>query len=119
VVRQHVVHAAQRLQRRGHEWTLIRIAFPGGALAPGEYLSFTYFSTIAWNSSAMRPPFSVTVFSPSTYTGATGVSLVPGRLMPMLACFDSPGPFTTQPITATRMFSAPGCFDFQTGIWSL
>src|SRR6185503_13261752 len=108
VVRQHVVHAAQRLQRRGHEWTLIRIAFPGGALAPGEYLSFTYFSTIAWNSSAMRPPLSVTVFSPSTYTGATGTSFVPGRLMPTSACLDSPGPFTTHPITATFISSTPG-----------
>ena len=43
-------------------------------------------STICWNSSAMRSPFSVTVFSPSTNTGATGTSPVPGRLMPMLAC---------------------------------
>jgi hypothetical protein len=39
----------------------------------------------------MRSPFSVTVFSPSTNTGATGTSPVPGRLMPMSACLLSPG----------------------------
>src|SRR3981081_3178040 len=53
----------------------------------------------------MRSPWRVTVFSPSSYTGATGRSPVPGRLMPMLACLLSPGPFTTQPITATVMSS--------------
>src|SRR5205823_7338472 len=51
----------------------------------------------------MRSPFRVTVFSPSSYTGATARSPVPGRLMPMLAKRLSPGPFTTQPITATVM----------------
>jgi hypothetical protein len=56
----------------------------------------------------MRSPLSVTVFAPSTYTGATGYSFVPGRLMPMSACLDSPGPLTTQPITATRISSTPG-----------
>ena len=61
-----------------------------------------------WNSSAMFSPLSVTVFSPSTYTGATGTSPVPGRLMPMFAILDSPGPFTTQPMTATVMASTPG-----------
>ena len=45
---------------------------------------------------------------PSTYTGAFGSSNVPGSEMPMSACLDSPGPFTTQPITATRSVSAPG-----------
>ena len=38
----------------------------------------TYSSTSAWNSSAMRSPLSVTVFCPSTYTGATGLSPEPG-----------------------------------------
>ena len=56
----------------------------------------------------MSSPFSVTVFTPSTYTGATGFSPEPGRLMPMFACLLSPGPFTTQPMTATCMFSTPG-----------
>ncbi len=32
---------------------------------------------------------------------------VPGREMPMLACLDSPGPFTTQPMTATCSSSTP------------
>src|SRR3569832_3011570 len=72
---------------------------------------------MAWNSSAMRSPLSVTVFSPSTYTGATGISPVPGTLMPMLACLLSPGPFTTQPITATVMASTPGCSLRHTGFW--
>jgi zinc protease len=36
-----------------------------------------------------------------------GRSPVPGRLMPILACLLSPGPFTTQPITARVMFSTP------------
>jgi len=56
----------------------------------------------------MRSPLSVTVFWPSTYTGATGVSPVPGSEMPTFASRDSPGPFTTQPITATCMPSTPG-----------
>ena len=64
----------------------------------------------------MRSPLSVTVFSPSTYTGATGVSPEPGSEMPMLASFDSPGPFTTQPITATCMSSTPGYRALHTGI---
>ena len=37
-----------------------------------------------------------------------GTSPVPGRLMPMSACRLSPGPLTTQPMTATFMFSTPG-----------
>ena len=32
--------------------------------------------------------------------GQFGASPVPGRLIPMLAAFDSPGPLTTQPMTA-------------------
>jgi hypothetical protein len=36
----------------------------------------------------------------------------------MLACFDSPGPFTTHPITATFISSTPGCRARQTGICS-
>ena len=56
----------------------------------------------------MRSPFSVTVRSPSTNTGATGASPDPGRLMPMFACLLSPGPLTTQPITATFIDSTPG-----------
>ena len=36
----------------------------------------------------------------------------------MLACFDSPGPFTTQPITATFISSTPGRVRRQTGICS-
>ncbi len=56
----------------------------------------------------MPSPFNVTVLTPSTYTGATGFSPEPGRLMPTLACLLSPGPFTTQPITATCISSTPG-----------
>jgi hypothetical protein len=82
------------------------------------YFSLTYASTMPLNSSAMRSPLSVTVFFPSTYTGATGTSPVPGRLMPISACLDSPGPFTTHPITATRISSTPGYADFHTGICS-
>jgi len=51
-------------------------------------------------------------------TGATGSSNVPGRLIPMSACFDSPGPFTTQPMTATVRSSTPGWRSRQIGIWS-
>ena len=36
----------------------------------------------------------------------------------MLACFDSPGPFTTQPITATFISSTPGTRSRHTGICS-
>src|SRR3546814_3526026 len=57
---------------------------------------------MALNSCAMPSPFRVTVRSPSTYTGAEGTSPVPGRLMPISACRLSPGPLTTQPMTATR-----------------
>ena len=66
----------------------------------------------------MRSPLSVTVFSPSTNTGATGFSPEPGSEMPMSASFDSPGPFTTQPMTATCMSSTPGYCAFQAGICS-
>ena len=63
------------------------------------------------NSRAMFSPRSVTVFSPSMNTGAAGASPVPGSEMPMLAWRDSPGPLTTQPITASVRFSAPGWRD--------
>jgi len=59
-------------------------------------------------SATIESPFSVTLSAPSTYTGARGSSAVPGNEMPMSACFDSPGPFTTHPITATRSSSDPG-----------
>ena len=39
-----------------------------------------------------------------------------GRLMPRLACFDSPGPFTTQLITASFSSSTPGYFLRHSGI---
>ena len=39
--------------------------------------------------------------------------------IPMSACFDSPGPLTTQPMTATRRSSAPGCVSRHSGIRSL
>ena len=60
------------------------------------------------NSSTRPSPRSVVRSAPSTNTGATGSSNVPGRLMPMSACFDSPGPLTTQPMTATCISSTPG-----------
>lgn len=41
----------------------------------------------------------------SMKTGAAGCSPVPGSEMPIFACFDSPGPFTMLPITATFRFS--------------
>ena len=41
----------------------------------------------------------------------------------MSACFDSPGPFTTQPMTATFISSTPGCVSRHSGIrfwrWSV
>jgi hypothetical protein len=40
---------------------------------------------------------------------------VPGRLMPMFAAFDSPGPFTTQPITARVRVSTPSYCCFHDG----
>ena len=43
------------------------------------------------NSSTRPSPRSVRSSFPSTNTGATGASKVPGRLIPMSACFDSPG----------------------------
>ena len=36
----------------------------------------------------------------------------------MLACFDSPGPFTTHPMTATFISSTPGRSCRHTGIFS-
>src|ERR1035438_424525 len=62
------------------------------------------------NSATMWSPFSVVNRRPSTYTGALGSSKVPGRLMPRLACFDSPGPLTTHPITASFSSSTPAYF---------
>ena len=59
---------------------------------------------------------SVVTCSPSMKTGQFGDSPVPGSEMPMFAAFDSPGPFTTQPITATDIVSTPGCRGFHTGI---
>jgi len=38
--------------------------------------------------------------------------------MPMFACFDSPGPLTMQPITATFIASTPGYVFFHSGICS-
>ena len=66
----------------------------------------------------MRSPLSVTVFTPSTKTGATGFSPEPGSEMPMSASLDSPGPFTTQPMTATCIASTPGYCARQIGIWA-
>ena len=54
------------------------------------------------NSATSPSPRNVRSRRPSMKTGATGSSNVPGRLIPMSACFDSPGPLTTQPMTATR-----------------
>ena len=65
---------------------------------------------------AMPSPRSVSAFSPSMNPGAAGASPVPGRLMPMLACLLSPGPFTTQPITATFISSTPSCVRRHSGI---
>ena len=66
----------------------------------------------------MLSPRSVTAFSPSMNTGAAGASPVPGSEMPMLAWRDSPGPLTTQPITASVRFSAPGWLIFHSGIFA-
>src|SRR5260363_352613 len=74
--------------------------------------------TSALKSAAMVGPRNVRNFLPSTNTGAAGASPVPGREMPILACLDSPGPLTMQPMTATLRFSTPGYFDFQAGISS-
>ena len=52
-------------------------------------------------------------------TGATGSSNVPGSEMPMSACLLSPGPLTTQPMTATRISSTPGWVACHAGIRSL
>ncbi|MNC97126.1 hypothetical protein D3C83_146800 [compost metagenome] len=72
---------------------------------------------MTWNSAAIFSPRRVVSFLPSTKTGADGTSPVPGRLMPMLACLLSPGPFTTQPITASVISSTPVYFSRQMGIW--
>ena len=66
----------------------------------------------------MPSPLRVTSSRPSTYTGALGSSNVPGSEMPMLACLDSPGPFTTQPMTATFSSSTPGRSSRHSGIRS-
>ena len=68
------------------------------------------------NSSAILSPRNVQLSLPSTYTGATGSSNVPGREIPKFACLDSPGPLTTQPITATFISSTPVYFDRHVGI---
>ena len=49
-------------------------------------------------------------------TGADGASPVPGSEIPMFACLDSPGPFTTQPITASVRFSTPSYFTRHSGM---
>ena len=51
-------------------------------------------------------------------TGQVGASPVPGRLIPMFAAFDSPGPLTTQPITASVINSTPSYCVFHSGIFS-
>ena len=56
----------------------------------------------------MFGPRRVVAFLPSMNTGAAGASPVPGSEMPMSACFDSPGPFTMQPMTAKFSVSTPG-----------
>src|SRR5438270_411719 len=66
----------------------------------------------------MEGPRRVRNFLPSTNTGAAGASPVPGREMPILACLDSPGPLTMQPMTATLSVSTPGYCVFQPGISS-
>ena len=65
----------------------------------------------------MFSPRRVTAFTPSMNTGAAGASPVPGSEMPMLACLDSPGPFTTQPITASVRFSTPSYLTRHSGIF--
>jgi hypothetical protein len=77
-----------------------------------------YSLTICINSWAICAPFSVVTSCPSRYTGARGSSPVPGSEIPMSACLDSPGPFTTQPITATFMASTPGYLVFQAGMFA-
>jgi len=49
---------------------------------------------------------------------AEGASPVPGSEMPMSACLDSPGPLTTQPITARVIDSTPSYCVFHSGIFS-
>jgi hypothetical protein len=66
----------------------------------------------------MPAPRSVMAFLPSMNTGAAGSSPLPGSEMPMSACFDSPGPFTTQPMTATFIVSTPLYCLAQIGICS-
>src|ERR1700754_1715160 len=63
----------------------------------------------------MVGPRSVRNFLPSTNTGAAGASPVPGSEMPILACLDSPGQLTMQPITATLSSSTPGYCVFAAG----
>ena len=60
----------------------------------------------------------VTAAGPSMNTGHVGASPVPGSEMPMFAAFDSPGPFTTHPITASVSVSTPSYFAFHVGICS-
>src|SRR3546814_5393304 len=66
----------------------------------------------------MFSPRRVTDFWPSMNTGAAGASPVPGSEMPMSAWRDSPGPLTTQPITASVRCSAPGWVIFHSGIFA-
>src|SRR4249919_2926449 len=73
---------------------------------------------IATNSWAIFSPRKVMAFSPSMKTGALGASPVPGSEMPIFAWRDSPGPLTTQPITASVRFSAPGWLIFHSGIFA-
>src|SRR2546423_12387124 len=68
-------------------------------------------------SGTILSPFNVSFSRPSTNTGALGSSKVPGSEMPRLACLDSPGPFTTHPITATFISSTPAYCSFQMPIW--
>ena len=62
------------------------------------------YDDAAWTAS---DPFNAPRMGMGTNTGATGFSPDPGRLIPMLACFDSPGPFTIHPMTPTFSSSTP------------
>ena len=88
-------HSPRRSRRRsGHDGrsTASLVAVPGRDVL---------LEDLAGTPGRSARPRSVVRSSPSTYTGAFGSSNVPGSEIPMLACFDSPGPFTTHPITAT------------------
>ncbi len=58
------------------------------------------------------------LFSHQYLSGSGALLLLPGKLMPIFAALDSPGPFSMQPMTVSVMVSTPSYCVFQMGMLS-